>query len=478
MKEWDKNRIKGFLEDRLTSMKEDSFEFELEMRSEKKQKQREKDIDRFLNNLQKEFSKGNYQYVEKKLDEDIEKQKLDVEKDSKTYKILLSNYKQLLIDSISFRRDLRSGKVKNEFDFVSGGFEEKQEPKPVTEETKPVDGDGSGEQIRDLLKVYLDEMSTTNSMTLRTRLSVESSQVEPQKRLEREEMFRRGDLPLLYCSPTMELGVDISDLNVVNMRNIPPTPANYAQRSGRAGRGGEPALVFTYCALGSPHDQHYFKRPEDMVAGVVEEPRIDLKNEDLLRSHVYAIWLAEASLDLKSSLKDLLNLTGDNKRPEINDTVLNAFQTKLYKERAIRRANEVINSISDELQDQEWFQDSWVTNVVLSAQDFFDRCCDRWRTLYLSALSQAKKQNDIIQNPNASQHEKKIAERLRSEAESQLNILLDSENHNQSEFYSYRYFASEGFLPGYSFPRLPISAFVRARKSVDQNDTRILISIT
>src|SRR3546814_3173360 len=28
-----------------------------------------------------------------------------------------------------------------------------------------------------------------------------------------------------------------------------------------------------------------------------------------------------------------------------------------------------------------------------------------------------------------------------------------------------RYFASEGFLPGYSFPRLPLSAFIPARRS-------------
>jgi hypothetical protein len=27
----------------------------------------------------------------------------------------------------------------------------------------------------------------------------------------------------------------------------------------------------------------------------------------------------------------------------------------------------------------------------------------------------------------------------------------------QSDFYPYRYFASEGFLPGYSFPRLPLA---------------------
>jgi len=34
----------------------------------------------------------------------------------------------------------------------------------------------------------------------------------------------------------------------------------------------------------------------------------------------------------------------------------------------------------------------------------------------------------------------------------------------EGDFYSYRYFAAEGFLPGYNFPRLPLSAFVPARR--------------
>ena len=66
-----------------------------------------------------------------------------------------------------------------------------------------------------------------------------------------------ADLPLLFCSPTMELGVDIAQLNVVNLRNVPPTPANYAQRSGRAGRGGQPALVYTYSAMRLVHHGHF-----------------------------------------------------------------------------------------------------------------------------------------------------------------------------------------------------------------------------
>ena len=54
-----------------------------------------------------------------------------------------------------------------------------------------------------------------------------------------------------------------------------------------------------------------------------------------------------------------------------------------------------------------------------------------------------------------------------SEAEAQLELLLTATGAGasiQSDFYSYRYFASEGFLPGYSFPRLPLSAFIPGRR--------------
>jgi hypothetical protein len=38
-----------------------------------------------------------------------------------------------------------------------------------------------------------------------------------------------------------------------------------------------------------------------------------------------------------------------------------------------------------------------------------------------------------------------------------------SDSEVDSDFYSYRYLASEGFLPGYNFPRLPLSAFIPGR---------------
>ena len=62
-------------------------------------------------------------------------------------------------------------------------------------------------------------------------------------------------------------------------RRPPPTTPS---ARGRAGRSGQPALVTTYCATGNSHDQYYFRRPEQMVAGTVAPPRLDLGNEDLL----------------------------------------------------------------------------------------------------------------------------------------------------------------------------------------------------
>ena len=126
---------------------------------------------------------------------------------------------------------------------------------------------------------YFRSLYQTGAKALRGMLGGEhTGQVEPQERQRREEDFREGQLPALFCSPTMELGVDIRDLHAVHLRNVPPNPANYAQRSGRAGGGGRPALITAFAAHGNAHDQYFFERRQDMVAGVVEPARMDLRN--------------------------------------------------------------------------------------------------------------------------------------------------------------------------------------------------------
>jgi ATP-dependent helicase YprA (DUF1998 family)/very-short-patch-repair endonuclease len=291
-----------------------------------------------------------------------------------------------------------------------------------------------------------------------------TAQVPYEERLKREDRFRHGTLPILYCSPTMELGVDIAELNVVNMRNVPPTPANYAQRSGRAGRSGQPALVFTYCSSGSPHDQYFFRRPELMVSGAVAPPRLDLANEDLVRSHIDAIWLAETGVSLGTTLQDILNLEGDQPTLELLEGVQADIQSANARLRTRRRAVNLLAMVGADLDLAGWYSDQWLDSALNSMAQRFDATCERWRGLYRSALKQAETQGRIIRDASRSAADKRQAARLRSEAESQLKLLTETGNIAQSDFYSYRYFASEGFLPGYSFPRLPISAYIPGRR--------------
>lgn len=297
-----------------------------------------------------------------------------------------------------------------------------------------------------------------------------TAQVPNDLRMEREDAFRHGKLPILYCSPTMELGIDIAELNVVNMRNVPPTPANYAQRSGRAGRSGQPALVFSYCSTGSSHDQYFFKRPEQMVAGAVTPPRLDLANEDLVRAHVYAVWLAETGLSLGESLKDVLEITGDDPTLALLGSVRESIGDPGARRRARVRAAHVLETLRDELSASDWYTDDWLDKVLGQVVSNFDRTCDRWRGLYRAAQAQARAQGLIMLDASRSADDKKQADRLRAEAESQLALLTEIKSLEQSDFYSYRYFASEGFLPGYNFPRLPLSAYIPGRRTKQRDE--------
>ena len=117
----------------------------------------------------------------------------------------------------------------------------------------------------------------------------------------------RATLPVLFCSPTMELGVDIADAEhrLHAERAAHTGELRPAKRPRRP--SGQPALVLTYCAARSPHDQYFFRRPGPMVAGAVNPPALDLANEDLIRSHLHAVWLGETGQKLGPSVQDVLD---------------------------------------------------------------------------------------------------------------------------------------------------------------------------
>lgn len=275
---------------------------------------------------------------------------------------------------------------------------------------------------------------------------------------------KRDFLPLLYCSPTMELGVDISQLNVVYLRNAPPTPANYAQRAGRAGRSGQAALVVTYCAAQSPHDQYYFERRTDLVAGIVRPPAIDLLNPDLLETHVHAEWLAAMGEKLGKSIPENLDMT--NADLPVGEQLVTAFGVATADQAAQERAVRVISSAMPKEGDAtigdpvEFVAERWS-----KAAAAFDAAFDRWRTLFNSANEERNAAAALGNQPGLSTQERKEARQRYVAADKQVELLQQGTSSTSSDFYAYRYLATEGFLPGYNFPRLPLYAFIDGEKS-------------
>jgi len=319
-----------------------------------------------------------------------------------------------------------------------------------------------------------------------------TAQVEGDLRELREMRFRYGDddkktlieeeeklktfkedsrfLPTLFCSPTMELGVDISAMNVVYLRNAPPTAANYAQRSGRAGRSGQAALILTYCAAQSPHDQYFFDRKTELVDGVVVPPSIDLKNRDLVESHLNAEWLASLGMELKrdnieldKNIKSNLDLSDPDKSllPEIRD-VASAQATA-------ERARPLVNAVLTALEkDYAGKNPSWMKSkhhvsedIVKKAPGRFNDTFDRWRDLLRSAERSIELADQTLKDYTISAQDRKAAEDRRRMGEFQRSILLSNQSNKDNDFYIYRYLATEGFLPGYNFPRLPLMAYVQ-----------------
>ncbi len=340
----------------------------------------------------------------------------------------------------------------------SSGFHD-----PVRVPRKPEDGLRTNPFFTEFYRGETDDLKALEARE-------HTAQVPGDVREEREEKFRSARLPILYCSPTMELGVDISQLNVVNMRNVPPTPANYAQRSGRAGRSGQPAFVYSYCSAGSPHDQYFFKRPEQMVAGAVSTPRLDLGNEDLIRAHVHAIWLGVSKLPLGSSLRDVLDVGGDEPSLVLQSKVADALGNLSARERARSVARAALGAAIVDLVAPDGDPDEWLDRVLAEILNQFELACGRWRELYMAALNQSKRQQRVVLDPSRDPKDRESAKRLRAEAEAQLRLLLDAADSKHSDFNSYRYFASEGFLPGYNFPRLPLSAFLPGRRQKPGTD--------
>jgi ATP-dependent helicase YprA (DUF1998 family) len=116
-----------------------------------------------------------------------------------------------------------------------------------------------------------------------------------------EDRFREGRLNLLSCTTTMEMGVDLGDLEAILCANVPPSISNYLQRAGRAGRRAQAAPVALTVARNGNYDQEQFREFDDYLSRSAGVPYVALDNPDFFRRHQVSVMLAAF---LRHSLKD------------------------------------------------------------------------------------------------------------------------------------------------------------------------------
>jgi superfamily II DNA/RNA helicase/very-short-patch-repair endonuclease len=182
-----------------------------------------------------------------------------------------------------------------------------------------------------------------------------SAAVSEDARLEAEEGFKQTPPRpnVLVCTPTLELGVNIGDLEGVAMRNVPPSPANYAQRAGRTGRETRTGIIAGF-ARGTPHDGYFFDHPEEVIAGAIPPPRFNLENLAAIERHVNSLVLEEAALEFASSLEPFLTDRGEVIESNVNDLVRRLEQAA---PQAGTRAQAIFGAVAG-------VTEAWLTSVA------------------------------------------------------------------------------------------------------------------
>lgn len=127
-----------------------------------------------------------------------------------------------------------------------------------------------------------------------------------------QQEFREHKINILTCSTTMEMGVDLGDLELVEMNSVPPHPANYKQRAGRSGRNGQcRSAAVTLCGS-DPVGLRTMQNPYlNLITRPFDIPKVDLNSPQLIKRHIAAFMIRTVG-------------DGDN-APRLNDRIIDFF---------------------------------------------------------------------------------------------------------------------------------------------------------
>lgn len=174
--------------------------------------------------------------------------------------------------------------------------------------------------------------------------------LNPIYRKEIEDKFKAGTLTTLVATPTLELGIDIGDLNNIILIKIPATFSKYLQRIGRSGRKGVDSTAFLLIG-DDPISNFYANAPQKFYNSKAEPLYLDPTNSEIIRIQFLAtavdqpispLELVDTTLKERSVAQELLD-EGFLKHWDQLYLIPTKSGKKLFRSASLRGTGEIIS---------------------------------------------------------------------------------------------------------------------------------------
>jgi DEAD/DEAH box helicase domain-containing protein len=280
-----------------------------------------------------------------------------------------------------------------------------------------------------------------------------SAQQESGKLRQLEKSFKEGNLNILSCSTTMEMGVDIGGISIVAMNNVPPNPANYLQRAGRAGRRSETRSVSYTLCKNDPHGHNVMNNTRWPFDTPIPLPQVSLQSAAIVQRHINSLLLGEFLKEITAGEKtNILRLNCEWFFHSENQEDAPGRQMQLWCEYSESR--ERLAPALKSLVRQSVLEGRSTKQLFVETSRKLGKVMKKWKSDYDSYELQLA----VLQKVGLDQDTSKAVKAI------EIGI------HRLKMEYLLGELATQGFLPGYGFPNGVVSLNTITAELLDKEE--------